>query len=292
MTARHAPRGAGARTLKLLQCMASSELEFSLKDLAQHSGLAPSTAHRLIALWVEADMLERTGPKAYRLGPELFRIAALVLQRFEARRIARPFLQRLWREWQETTSLCLYKPGSHTALIVESIPTPHPLQLVFEPYAELSLPWGSMGRAILAHLPREAQQAVLARRPRSPLSGRALPPRHKLEAQLQEIRARGYAVYEDDALDIAGISAPVFGPNAMVTGCVGVTMPDSRFRRISATKLAAAVLSNAQALSAAAGHRPDSDRAGARKTRTALPTREMTLNAAKRALKRTVTDVP
>jgi DNA-binding IclR family transcriptional regulator len=261
MAKRNPPRGAGARTLKLLQCIASGELEFSLKHIAQQSALAPSTVHRLLAAWVDADLLERTGPKAYRLGPELFRIAALLLQRFEVRRIARPFLQRLWREWQETTSLCLYKPASHTALIAESIPTPHPLQLVFEPFGEISLPWGSMGRSILAYLPPEALQAVLAACRRSPITHRALPPRRKLEGQLATIRERGYAIYEDDALDIAGISAPVFGPSGAITGCIGVTMPDTRFRRISSSKLAAAVLSNAQALSLGLGYRAG-ERAG------------------------------
>ena len=249
------PRGAGARTLRLLQCIASGELEFPLTELAKRSGLAPSTVHRLLSSWVELDLLERTGPKAYRIGPELFRTSALILQRFEVRRIARPFLQRLWREWQETTSLCLYKPATHTALVAESIPTSHPLQLVFEPFGEISLPWGSMGRAILAHLPPQAQRAVLDERPRSPLSHRALPPRRKLEAQLAAIRERGYAVYEDDALDMAGISAPLFGPAGAVTGCIGVTMPETRFRRVAAAKLATAVLGSARALSEALGHR-------------------------------------
>ena len=255
MASGKSPRGAGARTLQILRCIACGELEFTLTELAQRSGLAPSTVHRLLSPWVEADLLERTGPKAYRIGPELFRTSALILQRFEVRRIARPFLQRLWREWQETTSLCLYKPATHSALVAESIPTPHPLQLVFEPFAEVSLPWGSMGRAILAHLPREAQQAVLEARPRSPLSHRALPAKRKLETQLALIRERGYAVYEDDALDIAGISAPVFGPGSSVTGCIAVTMPDTRFRRIHSSRLAAAVLSSARALSEALGHR-------------------------------------
>ena len=177
MAKHNSPRGAGARTLKLLQCLASGEFEFSLKDIARQSDLAPSTAHRLLVPWVDTDLLERTGPTAYRLGPELFHIATLLLQRFEVRHIARPFLQSLWREWQETTSLCLYKPASHTALIAESIPTPHPLQLSFEPFGEISLPWGSMGRSILAYLSPEALQAVLAARPRSPIAHRALPPR-------------------------------------------------------------------------------------------------------------------
>src|SRR5207244_2536041 len=111
--------------------------------------------------------------------------AAFILQRFEVQKAARPFLHRLWSEWQETTSLCLYKPSGLSAVVAESIPTPHTLQPVFEAFAEIALPWGSMGRAILAHLTPEAAEAVLARSRRSPLSGRPLPARGKLQQELR-----------------------------------------------------------------------------------------------------------
>jgi IclR family transcriptional regulator, acetate operon repressor len=246
-------RGAGARTLELLRCIASGEREFALKDLAERTGLAPSTVHRLLDFWVQRDLVERAGPKAYRLGPELFRLAALIVQKFEVPRIARPFLEALWREWQETASLCLYKPSMHTATIAESIASPHPLQLVLAPYSEISLAWGSLGRAILAQLPAQEVEAVLAHDHRSPLSGRPLPSRRVLREELQRIRESGFAVYEDAAMNIAGVSAPVFATGGALVGCIGVTMPASRFRKPVRDGLPAAVVGSARGLSAALG---------------------------------------
>jgi len=253
MTARDEARGAGMRTLRLLQCLAEGEREFSLKELAQRAGLALSTVHRLLALWVSYGMVERAGSKAYRLGPEIFRIASLLLQKFDIQRVARPFIEELWNEWQETSSLCLYRPASLRANIVESIRTPHPLQLVFEPLAEISLAWGSMGRAILAHLPREDADAVLAQSRRGPLSGKPLPSRRKLEDELRTIRQRGYAFYEDSSLKIAGVSAPVFGVPGTVLGCLAVTLPTARFHLPVRHGLPASVMKRAQRLSEAIG---------------------------------------
>ncbi len=253
MAASGANRGAGARTLELLQCIASGEREFSLKELAARSHLAPSTVHRLLDLWVQRDLIERAGPKAYRMGPELFRLAALIVRKFEIPRIARPFLESLWREWQETASLCLYKPSRHAATVAESIASPHPLQFVLVPYSEISLAWGSLGRAILAQLPAPEVEAVLEHGDRSPLSGKALPPRRALREELRLIRERGYALYEDDAMNMAGVSAPVFGAEGTLVGCIGVTLPASRFRKPVRERLPASVVESARRLSAALG---------------------------------------
>lgn len=55
-------RGAGARTLELLRHIAAGESAFALQDLAARTGLAPSTVHRLLDLWVQRDLIEREGP--------------------------------------------------------------------------------------------------------------------------------------------------------------------------------------------------------------------------------------
>jgi DNA-binding IclR family transcriptional regulator len=253
MTADAESRGAGARTLELLRCVAMGEREFALKDLAERAGLAPSTVHRLLEFWVRRDLIERAGPKAYRLGPELFRLASLIVQKFELHRIARPFLEGLWTAWQETASFCLYEPSLHTATVAESIASPHPLQFVLAPYSEISLAWGSLGRSILAQLPAQEIKAVLAHDPRSPLSGRPPPPQRALREELRLIRERGYALYEDDAMNIAGVSAPVFTAGGAVVGCIGVTMPASRFHEPVREKLPGAVRQSARSLSSALG---------------------------------------
>jgi IclR family acetate operon transcriptional repressor len=244
---------AAARVLRLLQCIAEGEREFTLKNLAARTGLAPSTTHRLLAFLVQADMVERAAPKAYRMGPELFRLGALVLQKFELHKMARPLLHELWTQWQETCSFCLYKPATRTATVAETIRTPHPLQFVLELHSQISLAWGSMGRCILAFLPDEDVEVVLALERRGPISGKHLPTRRAMRQDLERIRQRGYAVYEDKTLDMAGVTAPVFGPGGPVVGCIGVTMPASRFRKPDEPELCAAVLDKAQRLSAAAG---------------------------------------
>jgi DNA-binding IclR family transcriptional regulator len=83
-------QGSGPRLLRLLQAIASGEREFALKDAAARVRLPPSTVHRLLAFLVKADMVERTGRRQYRIGSELFRVAALVGQKLDTQQAARP----------------------------------------------------------------------------------------------------------------------------------------------------------------------------------------------------------
>ncbi len=255
MSAGARSRGAASRTLELLQSIAAGDLEFALSELADRAGLAPSTAHRLLEPWVGRDLIERAGPKAYRVGPGLFRVASLIVRNYERPRIARTFLEALWRTWQETASFCLYKPATRTATVAESIASPHPLQYVLTPHSEIPLAWGSLGRAILAQLPPEEIRSVMAHDRGSPLSGKRLPSRRVFLQELRAIRQHGYAIYRDDVVNVAGVSAPVTDAAGAVIGSLGVTMPASRFGKSAQARLPRAVMDSARRLSAAFGAR-------------------------------------
>jgi len=228
--------------------------EFSVTVLAKRLELAPSTVHRLLRSLVSTGMIERSDTDSYRPGHELFRMASMLVQRFDIRGITRPILNALWTQWQETCSLCLYEPAGRTAKVFDTIASAHPLQYVIAPSAKLSLAWGSLGRSILAHLPPEDVDFVLAHSKRGPLSGRKAPPRADLLAELRRIRRRGYARYEDRALlNIAGVAAPVFSVRGGVLGSIGVTMPATRFKSCDTHALAKAVVNAANQVSSALG---------------------------------------
>jgi DNA-binding IclR family transcriptional regulator len=238
------PRGSGARLVALLTAIAEGNPQFSLKDLCARVRLPASTVHRLLRVLVRSGLVERGRGQSYRPGRELYRMAWLLRAKFDVGAAARPLLERLWTRWRETAVLAVYNPARRRATVQEVVLTQHPLRFAVEPGAELALPWGSLGRAILAQLPGEDRDAIIAGSSTGPLSGRPLPKRATLRAELDQIRASGVAVYFDPAFELAGVAAPVFGRDHRMFGCVGVIMPTRRFERQSApamTKMVTAV---------------------------------------------------
>ena len=144
-------------------------------------------------------------------------------------------------QWQETAVLCAYSPVLRAGVIADVAVTPHPLRFSVERGGQVQLPWGSLGHAILAFLSEGDAEAVMREASVGPLTGRPRSPRQEMEAELQLIRARGYARYYDPGHDIAGIAGPVFGAFGEIVGCLGVTMPSKRYQLHLEDDLAIAV---------------------------------------------------
>jgi DNA-binding IclR family transcriptional regulator len=247
-------RGSGSRTIALLKLIAECDGPFTLSQMAAKAALPSSSVHRLLQPLVREGLVERTAGQSYQAGSEFLRIASLVMRQVDVSRLARPILQRLWAQWEETSSLCLYKPDSQRAVVVETIQTPHALRFVIEAFSEMSLTWGSLGRAILAFLPPGAADAAIQRVGLGPLSGLPPPSPHEIAEIISEIREQGFAQYRNEAIDAAGVAAPVFRADGTILGSLGVTAPARRLSPDMVPSMAATVKAAAEELSALLGH--------------------------------------
>lgn len=243
------PNGAARRLAYLLKLIGDGPPRFSLGDLAARASLPQSTVHRNLQALMEFGLVERSGSQSYRIGRELQAIASRLLQRFDLVRAAQPLLADLVANWHETAVLCTYSPIERRVLIAESVCTPHPLRFAIENGMEIGLVWGSLGRAVLAFLSPNEVELVLREPAVGPLTGRPRMPRDKLLEELATIRQQGFSRYYEAQMEIAGIAAPVLGAEGEVLGCIGVTMPSSRYRNHLEDDLALAICNAGRRLS-------------------------------------------
>ena len=246
------PSGSAERLIFLLKLVAESDREMSLSEIAERSAMPISSAHRLLQVLVKAHILERGDGQSYRVGLEYHRIASALLRRFDLARYSKPFLQDLVDEWNETAVLCTYNPVARRAIVTERMMTSHPLRFGVDIGLEIELPWGSLGRAVLAHLPAGVAHAILHESHAGPLSGKPRPAYREMDHIMADIRAEGFAHYCDPDLDLAGIAAPIFGIEDKIIGCIGITMPSERFQYHQREKLGRSISEAAQELSSMA----------------------------------------
>lgn len=247
-------QGSGARTIALLKLFAEDSGPLTLSQIAEGAGLPASSVHRLLQPLQREGMVERGEGQSYRIGRGFLRLAGLALKQVELGALARPILLELWELCGETCAFCVYKPRLRKAHVVEVVETSKPLQFVLEPFAELSLTWGSLGRAILAFLPEAEIAAGIAAAAPSLFTGALPPSRAELLPVLEETRRQGYAYYRSESLDVAGVAAPVWRADGTLVGSLGVTQPATRLSADDVPRLAEQVRKASERLSDSLGY--------------------------------------
>lgn len=89
----------------------------------------------------------------------------------------------------------------------------------------------SPGKAILAHLPEARVEEILDRHGLDPMTEHTITDRHRLEAELSEVRGRGYATDDEERLiGLRTVAVPVVDRDGIVHGSLTVYGPKHRIR--------------------------------------------------------------
>ena len=244
------------RALELLKLLAESDDAIAVRDVAAALALPPSTSHRLLQQFISAGfVVADPASKRYRVGPALYRLAALIHSRSDLAKTVQPFLDELTAACDEASLFAVFDRATTTVAFVAKADSSQALSYRINLNTPVSAYWGSSSQVILAHLPEPDLQRVLAAAHPSPVGGRPPMDEASFRAYLAAIRERGYVVTEGQKLPGAvGTSAAVFDATGVI-GSVTVTIPEVRFQPSMGSKIKGLVMQSAEQISAVLGHR-------------------------------------
>ena len=165
-----------------------------------------------------------------------------------------PFLVDLAERFDETAAFAIYLPNDYCFTIIDSISAKHPLQYVVVKYAQRPMVWGSLGRAMMPFLPREAVEEALARQGPPHEPGMEPITMDQLTAEFETIHKQGcFVATSPSALGTTGTAAPVFNSRGQLLGSIGVAVPAVRYDPAQQEVLSRAVVDAARGLSDSLG---------------------------------------
>ncbi len=213
------------------------------------TGLARTTAHRLIKSLETHGLLELAGGRGYRLGPRLMRLAAAALREPALRDVAHGALERLSEVTGESAQFFVLAAGSR--ICVDAVQSTNELRTIVPVGSELPITAGSAGKVFLAWMSATRRDQLIDH---AEAFTEATPLGDGLRDQLVTIRARGWAssVGEREP-GVGSVSAPVFDRHGGLAGAVSISGPAGRIGRISAKRYAPAVLAAAAEVGRALG---------------------------------------
>ncbi|MET9020426.1 IclR family transcriptional regulator [Actinopolymorpha sp. NPDC004070] len=220
------------RAVTILRCFDTAHPELGISDIARRTGLSTSTTHRLLSALQDNGLVRQSRDRRYALGPLLLRLARVGAAPASVLDAARPVMTRLRDDVDETVGLHVLLPTRERA-VIDQVESRQPLRRTYTEFgAPIPLLLGAPGKVLLAALPYDVQELVLARpftaatRPGAP--GEAAEP-DVLRKQLVGIRRRNVAFSRAERTSgIRTVAAAVFDGADLPVASLSVSAPAGR----------------------------------------------------------------
>ncbi len=240
------------RTLAIVDTLAAVP-SLSLTEISAQVRLHKSTVHRLLNVLEQHRYVERFGDGRYRLGLRLFELGSVVTRRLDLRERARPLLERLSAQISETVHLCVLDRGE--VLYIDKVEPERSVRMASTIGARIPAYCSAVGKAMLAYLPESEINEIVAACPLKARTRHTLSTPADLKRALAEVRARGFALdNEENEEGVRCVGAVVRNHAGAIAGAISISAPAFRFPDAKLKEYAAAVTKTAAAISAELGY--------------------------------------
>jgi DNA-binding IclR family transcriptional regulator len=204
-----------------------------MTEIAEEVRLTMSTTHRIMrGLEARGFILRDPLSGEYSVGPSIMRLARSALQQAADGDLVLatlPRMQRLRELTGETVGFHVVN-GNRRLCLVE-LPSHQPIRMASGVGATYSLGIGASGKALLAYLPDETLEKVIATSDFQNQStiGTAIAP---VRRALGRVRRDGYAMsFGETVHSAAAIAVPILDTRGLPRGAINITGPDSRWTK-------------------------------------------------------------
>lgn len=208
--------------LRVLEAFDAFRPYLTLSEIANVSGLAASSTHRLVTQLEAEGLLERLPDKSYRLGVRLWEFAARTPSALGLRELARPWMSGVHARIRQHTQLGVR--SARDVLFIERMSTRDAVVNATLIGGRTPLPVSSSGLVLLAYADEEIVADVIAAGwPR--FTAHTTRDGDALRERLRRVRSQGFAdlpghIHEDSR----GVAVPVLGPLGVVHAALGVVV--------------------------------------------------------------------
>ena len=244
-----------ARGLSILSLYDVDHREWTIDEIAAHTGLLRMTAYRMVRTLEASHFLVRDpATNRYHLGPAAISMAYVAEDNTEFIEHARPYLEQLLAATGESVTLAV--PVDGAAVCVSIVDSARPFQREIAPGRIIGDLAAVHGKIFTAFAPPERRAAVLAQKRRKHTPYTVTDP-EQLRQELERV-AREDVAYDLQGLyaGVCSVGSPVRDQLGDVVAAISVVMPASRFGPREQELCTRAVKEAASALSAYLGWNP------------------------------------
>lgn len=214
-----------ARGLEVIAAFRPGRPVITLADVAAATGLARPTARRILLTLIDLGYVRSTGSApgqaGFALTPRVLELGTAYVHSMGLWEIARPHMERLVARTHESSSIA--QLDGSDVVYVARVSVPKIVTLAVDIGTKFPALPTSLGKVLLAALSPEEVDRTLAEPSRSGIAPRWQPDRAERDAELAQVRARGWALTDEKlAPGIRSVAAPLRDGTGRVVAALNV----------------------------------------------------------------------
>jgi len=216
------------KAARVLEELASSRGPVRLSQLSRELGMGKSSLWGILAALESLEWVKRgANGRGYTVGPGLLRLSRKAFGNWDLLEIARPFMEELAEETGESVFLGLVR--GDRMVIVDCVEGRGEMRVTSPPGTRLPLMAAATVKAILADMPREKAQEILAQGPLPKFTERSVTDPSRFLEEVERARENGYGLDDEEYLrGIRAVASAIKGPKFPI-GAIWVVGFASRF---------------------------------------------------------------
>jgi len=214
------------RGLAVIRAFDRSHPELSLSEVAVATGVTRAAARRFLLTLAELGYVRSDG-RFFSLSPRVLELGYAYLSSLSLPEVAEPHLERLVAEVNESSSVSVL--DAFDVVYVARVPTSRIMTVAINVGTRFPAYATSMGRVLLAGLPDDELEAYLKDIRLERLTARTVSSAAALRAELQRVRAQGWAMVDQELEEgLRAVAAPIRDRAGRVVAAVNVSAHASR----------------------------------------------------------------
>lgn len=216
------------RALHIMTILGEADGPMSLTELARAADLSPSTAHRLLTTLQQERYVRFDGAtRSWYVGVQAFISGSGFLKTRNVVDLARPRMRQLMDQASETVNLAIIE--NHEVVYLAQVECHQMMRALAPPGSRLPLHCSAAGKALLARMAPHYVRNLMEQRGLPRFTAATLTTLEALEADLEQVRTRAYAVdNEEHAIGLRCVAATIYDERSQPIGALSVSGPKAR----------------------------------------------------------------
>lgn len=218
------------KAMKIFEVLVQNRRPLSLSKLSKKVGINISTVHRLLNTLLDIGYVKQDEEGKYGLGMRSFKLADIISDEFELKKLVHPYLEEIVSSCNETSNLVVLE--DYQVVYLDQVESNNMVRMFASEGSKGAAYCTGAGKVLLAFLKEEKLKNYLQKVELKPFTENTFTKVDKFKKELEKIKKQGYALdLEEKEKGVRCAAAPFFGDGNNLLGAISVSGPSSRITR-------------------------------------------------------------